>query len=86
MKNLVLSCALALTTSLVTANAWSADTAPPTDAAKSKIVCKNEATLGSRLPHRICKSQSQIDAEKQNAKEATSEFQRDGSMQLEKGS
>jgi hypothetical protein len=85
MKNLVLSCALAMAT-MVAATAWSADTVPPTDAAKSKIVCKNEATLGSRLPHRTCKSQSQIDAEKQNAKEATNEFQRDGSMQLEKGS
>jgi hypothetical protein len=86
MKNLVLSCTLALATSLVAATAWSADTAPPTDASKSKIVCKNEATLGSRLPHRVCKTQAQLDQEKQNAKEATNEFQRDGSQQLEKGS
>ena len=71
MKNLVLSCTLALATSLVAATAWSADTAPPTDASKSKIVCKTQA---------------QLDQEKQNAKEATNEFQRDGSQQLEKGS
>jgi hypothetical protein len=84
MKNLFLS--LTMATALVATTAWGDDAAPPTDAAKSKIVCKNESTLGSRLPQRNCKSLSQLDAEKANAKEATDAFQKDGSMQLEKGS
>ena len=87
MKKFALLSAIALATAVVAAPAWSADTAaPPTDAAKSKVVCKNESVVGTRLTTRVCKTQAQLETEKQNAKEATTEFQRDGSQQMEKGS
>jgi hypothetical protein len=84
MKNGLLCCAVAL--AFVTGPAASEDSAPPTDAAKSKIVCKKEPTVGSKIPTRICKTQEQIETEKQNAKEATNAFQRDGDFQLHGGS
>jgi len=86
MKKFALFGAVALATAVLAAPAWSADSTPPTDAAKTKVVCKNESVVGTRLTTRRCKTQAQIDNEKANAKEATGEFQRDGSMQMEKGS
>jgi len=48
-------------------------------------VCKKQQVMGTRIPQRVCKMQRQIDADKQNAREATDTWQRDGNMQKAKG-
>jgi hypothetical protein len=66
--------------------AWSDDNTVTTDPAQSKIVCKKEAVSGTRIPKRVCRSQAQIDAEREAGKTATDAWQRDGNMQKAKGS
>jgi hypothetical protein len=83
MKNLSLYSAVA-SLALVAGPALSEDskTTTPTETAKANIVCKHEATQGTRIPRRVCKTKEQIKTEKQNAQEATLAFQKDGDFQL----
>ena len=87
MKKMILPCLVALATAAVATTAWSDDTTTTvTDPAKTKVVCKKEAVMGTRIPQRVCKTQAQIDADKENAKEATDHWQQDTNMQRAKGS
>jgi hypothetical protein len=52
---------------------------------ESKLVCESVANTGTRLATRSCKSHAQIEAERQNAKDTTNIYQRDGLYQKEKG-
>jgi hypothetical protein len=83
MKNLSL-CSVVASLAFGAGPALSEDstTTAPSEAAKANIVCRNEAPQGTRIPVRICKTKQQIKEERQNAKEATAAFQRDGDFQL----
>jgi hypothetical protein len=86
MRKIILPCLVAIAAAAVSATAWSDDTTVVTDPAKTKVVCKKEQVMGSRIPKRVCKTQAQMDADKENAKEATDTWQRDANMQRAKGS
>jgi hypothetical protein len=83
---MVLPCLVALAATAMANVAWSDDTNVVTDPAKSKLVCKKETISGSRIPQRVCKSQAQLDAEREVGKNATESWQRDANMQRAKGS
>jgi hypothetical protein len=86
MKKLILPCLVAVATAAMATTAWSDDTdTVVTEPAKTKVVCKKEPVMGTRIPQRVCKTQAQIDADKQNAKEATNAWQKDANMQRAKG-
>jgi hypothetical protein len=85
MRKIILPCLVAIAAAAVSATAWSDDTTAVTDPAKSKVVCKKEQVMGSRIPKRVCKTQAQMDADRENAKQATDAWQRDGNMQRAKG-
>ena len=82
----ILPCLVALAATATAGVAWSDDTSVTTDPAKSKIVCKKEAVAGTRIPKRVCRSQAQIDAEREVGKNATDAWQRDANMQKARGS
>ena len=85
MRKMVLPCLVALAAAAMANVAWSDDTNVVTDPAKSKIVCKKEAVVGTRLTKKVCKSQAQIDAERDAARNATDTWQRDGNVQKARG-
>jgi hypothetical protein len=85
MRKMVLPCLVALAAAATASVAWSDDSVT-TDPAKSKIVCKKEAVAGTRIPKRVCKSQAQIDAEREVGRNATDEWQRNANMQKARGS
>ena len=87
MNMKALTCLAALAITAVTTAAWGEDNNPAvTDPAKTKIICKKEQVMGTRIPQRVCKTQAQIEADRENAKEATDSWQRDANMQRAKGS
>jgi hypothetical protein len=51
-----------------------------------KLICRSIASTGTRLKERVCKTKSQIEAERERAKEATDAFQTKGGIQEEHGS
>ena len=53
---------------------------------ESGLVCESVASTGTRLAKRTCKSHAQIEQDRQNAKDTTNVYQRDGGYQWEKGS
>jgi hypothetical protein len=98
MKNTLLICAVALAAygcastpadPAAATEPTAATTAPveqvATPASDSKLVCETVANTGSRLGSRQCKTPAQIEADKQNAKDATNVIQRDGLYQVKKG-
>ena len=86
MNKMVLPCLLALATTAMATAAWSDETEDVvTDPAQTKVVCKKEPVMGTRLKQRVCKTQDQIERDRQNAKEATDNWQRDGAMQKARG-
>jgi hypothetical protein len=85
MNTRAVPCLFAIASLAAAATAWSDDKNVVTDPAETKVVCKKEHVMGTRIPQRVCKTQKQIDADKQNAKEATEHWQRDGNMQKASG-
>jgi len=49
--------------------AQSEATAPPAKAEKPKMICKREPSTGSAIPKRVCRTQRQVDDEREAAKE-----------------
>ena len=85
MNKVTLPFLVVLASAGVATLAWSADRNVVTDPVETKVVCKKQQVMGTRIPQRVCKMQRQIDADKQNAREATDTWQRDGNMQKTKG-
>ena len=86
MNRMLLASLVALATAAVATAAWCDDSAAvPDPAARTKVVCKKEPVMGTRIQQRVCKTQEQIDRDRENAKEATDTWQRDGNMQKTKG-
>ena len=85
MNKIALPCLVALASAAVATAAWSDDKNVVTDPAETKVVCKKEQVMGTRIPQRVCKTRKQMDTDKQNAKEATDTWQRDGNMQKARG-
>jgi hypothetical protein len=85
MNKMLLPCLVALAATAVATTAWSDEANVVTDPPETKIVCKKEPVMGSRIQQRVCKTQAQIDKDRQNAKEATDTWQRDGNIQKTSG-
>ena len=85
MNKMTLPCLVALTIAAMATAAASDYKHVVTDPVETKVVCKKQYVMGTRIPKRVCKTQAQIDTDRQNAKEATDVWQRDGNMQKAKG-
>ena len=49
--------------------------AAPAPPKKDEMVCHNEKDLGSNLPHRVCRHQSEIDARAAHDRDAVQQMQ-----------
>jgi hypothetical protein len=85
MNKIALPCLAALIIAVMSTAAASDDKHVVTDPAGTRVVCKKQYVMGTRIPQRVCKTQAQIDTDRQNAKEATDVWQRDGNLQKTKG-
>ena len=79
MNRMFLSCLMALAVAAVSTTAWSDDTPAAADPAKTKVVCKKEAVMGTRIPQRVCKTQEQMDRDKEAMDQWAQEVKRNGS-------
>jgi len=58
-----------------------ASDASDTGKADEQLVCVRERQTGSHIPRKVCRTQAQVDAEREAAREATSRAQQQSSIQ-----
>src|SRR5262245_24260826 len=61
MNKLTIPCLVALSIAVMTTAVANDDKHVVTDPAATKIVCKKQQVMGTRIPKRVCKTQGQID-------------------------
>ena len=60
-----------------------ADGAHVPPAAAQKLICKKEPVIGSNIPKRVCRTQAQIDAEREASRDSMSEMNQRGHVSVD---